>query len=136
MTVVGTFGAVKDISVSFANDVFTIRLSYHDTTLKILQADGTYEFVNIPFSCYGTWADSYGKDWSILALNTKDNVVFGSAGDIDRDSLYGYFYVSVFKEQVKNLDDLFAGYAADGCRSFYDCKKVVGSELYKGCRCV
>lgn len=133
LTVVGTFGAVKDISVSFANDVFTIRLSYHDTTLKILQADGTYEFVNIPFSCYGTWADSYGKDWSILALNTKDNVVFGSAGDIDRDSLYGYFYVSVFKEQVKNLDDLFAGYAADGCRSFYDCKKVVGSELYKGC---
>lgn len=133
LTVVGTFGTVKDISVSFANDVFTIRLSYHDTTLKILQADGTYEFVNIPFSCYGTWADSYGKDWSILALNTKDNVVFGSAGDIDRDSLYGYFYVSVFKEQVKNLDDLFAGYAADGCRSFYDCKKVVGSELYKGC---
>lgn len=133
LTVVGTFGAVKDISVSFANDVFTFRLSYHDTTLKILQADGTYEFVNIPFSCYGTWADSYGKDWSILALNTKDNVVFGSAGDIDRDSLYGYFYVSVFKEQVKNLDDLFAGYAADGCRSFYDCKKVVGSELYKGC---
>lgn len=133
LTVVGTFGAVKDISVSFANDVFTIRLSYHDTTLKILQADGTYEFVNIPFSCYGTWADSYGKDWSILALNTKDNVVFGSAGDIDRDSLYGYFYVSVFKEQVKNLDDLFAGYAADGCRSFYDCKKVVGSELYKRC---
>ena len=133
LTVVGTFGAVKDISVSFANDVFTIRLSYHDTTLKILQADGTYEFVNIPFSCYGTWANSYGKDWSILALNTKDNVVFGSAGDIDRDSLYGYFYVSVFKEQVKNLDDLFAGYAADGCRSFYDCKKVVGSELYKRC---
>lgn len=133
LTVVGTFGAVKDISVSFANDVFTFRLSYHDTTLKILQADGTYEFVNIPFSCYGTWADSYGKDWSILALNTKDNVVFGSAGDIDRNSLYGYFYVSVFKEQVKNLDDLFAGYAADGCRSFYDCKKVVGSELYKGC---
>lgn len=133
LTVVGTFGAVKDISVSFANDVFTIRLSYHDTTLKILQADGTYEFVNIPFSCYGTWADSYGKDWSILALNTKDNVVFGSAGDIDRDSLYGYFYVSVFKEQVKNLDDLFAGYAADGCRSFYDCKKVIGSELYKRC---
>lgn len=133
LTVVGTFGTVKDISVSFANDVFTFRLSYHDTTLKILQADGTYEFVNIPFSCYGTWADSYGKDWSILALNTKDNVVFGSAGDIDRDSLYGYFYVSVFKEQVKNLDDLFAGYAADGCRSFYDCKKVVGSELYKGC---
>lgn len=133
LTVVGTFGAVKDISVSFANDVFTIRLSYHDTTLKILQADGIYEFVNIPFSCYGTWADSYGKDWSILALNTKDNVVFGSAGDIDRDSLYGYFYVSVFKEQVKNLDDLFAGYAADGCRSFYDCKKVVGSELYKRC---
>lgn len=133
LTVVGTFGAVKDISVSFADDVFTIKLSYHDTTLKILQADGTYEFVNIPFSCYGTWADSYGKDWSILALNTKDNVVFGSAGDIDRDSLYGYFYVSVFKEQVKNLDDLFAGYAADGCRSFYDCKKVVGSELYKRC---
>ena len=110
-----------------------VKLSYHDTTLKVLQADGTYEFVNIPLSNYGDWANSYGKDWSILALNTKDNVVFGSAGDVARDSLYGYFYVSVFKEQVKNLDELFAGYTADGCRSFYDCKKVVGSDLYKKC---
>lgn len=47
--------------------------------------------------------------------------------------MYGYFYVAIFKEQVKNLDGLFAGYTADGCRSFYDCKKVVGSELYKTC---
>ena len=89
--------------------------------------------MNIPLTCFDEWADSYGKDWSILALNTKDNVVFKSQGDVERENLYGYFYVSVFKEQVKKFDDIFAGYTADGCRSFYDCKTVVGSDLYKFC---
>ena len=135
LTVIGSFGTPKTVSVSFDNatDTFTMRLTYHDTTLKVIQADGSYDYVNIPVSCFDTWANGYGKDWSILVLNTKDNVVFGSAGDVERKDLYGYFYVSVFKEQVKNLDGLFAGYAADGCRSFYDCKKVVGSDLYKFC---
>lgn len=135
LTVIGSFGTPKTVSVSFDNatDTFTMRLSYHDTTLKVIQADGSYDYINIPVSCFDTWANGYGKDWSILVLNTKDNVVFGSAGDVERKDLYGYFYVSVFKEQVKNLDGLFAGYAADGCRSFYDCKKVVGSDLYKFC---
>ena len=133
LAVIGTFGTIKNRFVSFENDVYTISLSYHDTTLKITQSDGTYEFVNIPLTCFDEWADSYGKDWSILALNTKDNVVFKSQGDVERENLYGYFYVSVFKEQVKKFDDIFAGYTADGCRSFYDCKTVVGSDLYKFC---
>lgn len=129
------FGAVNSerISVSCENDVYTIKLAYGRAALKAIQSDGSYEYINIPLSNFADWASGYGKDWSILVLNTKDKIVFESEFDVDPKDLYGYFYVAVFKEQVKNLDGLFAGYTADGCRSFYDCKKVVGSELYKTC---
>ena len=129
------FGAAdkNNIAVSCENDVYTIKLAYGRATLKAIQSDGSYEYINIPLSNFADWASGYGKDWSILVLNTKDKIVFESEFDVDPKDLYGYFYVTVFKEQVKNLDGLFAGYTADGCRSFYDCKKVVGSELYKTC---
>lgn len=129
------FGAVNSerISVSCDNDVYTIKLDYGRAALKAIQSDGSYEYINIPLSNFADWASGYGKDWSILVLNTKDKITFKSEFDVKPENLYGYFYVAIFKEQVKNLDGLFAGYTADGCRSFYDCKKVVGSELYKTC---
>lgn len=129
------FGAVNSerISVSCDNDVYTIKLDYGRAALKAIQSDGSYEYINIPLSNFADWASGYGKDWSILVLNTKDKIIFKSEFDVKPENLYGYFYVAIFKEQVKNLDGLFAGYTADGCRSFYDCKKVVGSELYKTC---
>ena len=129
------FGAVNSerISVSCENDVYTIKLDYGRAALKAIQSDGSYEYINIPLSNFADWASGYGKDWSILVLNTKDKIIFKSEFDVKPENLYGYFYVAIFKEQVKNLDGLFAGYTADGCRSFYDCKKVVGSELYKTC---
>lgn len=129
------FGAVNSerISVSCENDVYTIKLDYGRAALKAIQSDGSYEYINIPLSNFADWASGYGKDWSILVLNTKDKITFKSEFDVKPENLYGYFYVAIFKEQVKNLDGLFAGYTADGCRSFYDCKKVVGSELYKTC---
>ena len=129
------FGAVNSerISVSCENDVYTIKLDYGRAALKAIQSDGSYEYINIPLSNFADWASGYGKDWSILVLNVKDKITFKSEFDVKPENLYGYFYVAIFKEQVKNLDGLFAGYTADGCRSFYDCKKVVGSELYKTC---
>ena len=129
------FGAVNSerISVSCDNDVYTIKLDYGRAALKAIQSDGSYEYINIPLSNFADWASGYGKDWSILVLNTKDKITFKSEFDVKPENLYGYFYVAIFKEQVKNLDGLFAGYTADGCRTFYDCKKVVGSELYKTC---
>ena len=129
------FGAVNSerISVSCENDVYTIKLDYGRAALKAIQSDGSYEYINIPLSNFADWASGYGKDWSILVLNTKDKITFKSEFDVKPENLYGYFYVAIFKEQVKNLDGLFAGYTADGCRTFYDCKKVVGSELYKTC---
>ena len=129
------FGAVNSerISVSCENDVYTIKLDYGRAALKAIQSDGSYEYINIPLSNFADWASGYGKDWSILVLNTKDKIIFKSEFDVKPKDLYGYFYVAIFKEQVKNLDGLFAGYTADGCRTFYDCKKVVGSELYKTC---
>ena len=129
------FGAVNSerISVSCENDVYTIKLDYGRAALKAIQSDGSYEYINIPLSNFADWVSGYGKDWSILVLNTKDKITFKSEFDVKPENLYGYFYVAIFKEQVKNLDGLFAGYTADGCLSFYDCKKVVGSELYKTC---
>ena len=129
------FGAVNSerISVFCENDVYTIKLDYGRAALKAIQSDGSYEYINIPLSNFADWASGYGKDWSVLVLNTKDKITFKSEFDVKPENLYGYFYVAIFKEQVKNLDGLFAGYTSDGCRSFYDCKKVVGSELYKTC---
>lgn len=130
-----TFGAVdKDnIEVSCINDVFNIKLSYGRAMLKAIQANGDYEFIFIPLSNFADWVEGYGKEWTILVLNTNATIAFHSEFDVDPKDLYGYFYVVMYKEQVKNLDGLFAGYTANGCRSFYSCKKVVGNDVYRTC---
>ncbi len=134
LTVV-TFGKVdkNKIEVTFASDVFTIKLSYGRANLSAIQVDGSYEYINVPLSNWNDWVSGFGKDWTILVLNTNANIAFDSEFDVDPNDLYGYFYVVMYKEQVKNLDGLFAGYTADGCRSFYSCKKVVGNSVYKTC---
>ena len=134
LTVV-TFGKVdkNKIEVTFASDVFTIKLSYGRANLSAIQVDGSYEYINVPLSNWNDWVSGFGKDWTILVLNTNANIAFNSEFDVDPNDLYGYFYVVMYKEQVKNLDGLFAGYTADGCRSFYSCKKVVGNSVYKTC---
>lgn len=136
LTVIGTLGKV-DINRSTVKKqgaVYDIELAYWHATLKVTQSTGEYEFLDVPLLSYGAWCEEIDRDWSLLALNTEENTVFTSNGDVDKSILCGYFYVSVFKEQVKNLDDLFAGYSADGCRTFFTAKKVVGSDLYKFCK--
>lgn len=131
-----TFGAVdKDnIKVSCVDDVFTIKLSYGRAILKQIQVDGEQEFLNIELTNWQDWVDGFGKDWTILVLNTNANIAFDSEFDVDPKDLYGYFYVVTYKEQVKNLDSLFSGYTSDGCRSFFSCKKVEGDAVYKTCQ--
>lgn len=134
LAVIGSFGAYKECAVTKEGSVYYLVLKYHATSLKIIQADGSADFLNVELTSFADWCGAIGKDWAIDVLNTKDHIVFKSQGDINREDLYGYFYVSVFKEQVKNLDELFAGYTADGCRTFFDCKEVKGSDFYKFCQ--
>lgn len=130
-----TFGAVdkNNIKVSCVNDVYTIKLSYGRATLKQIQVDGEQEFLNIGLTNWHDWVNGFGKDWTILVLNTNATIAFDSEFDVDPKDLYGYFYVVMYKEQVKNMDSLFAGYTSDGCRSFFSCKKVQGDAVYKTC---
>lgn len=79
------------------------------------------------------WVNGFGKDWTILVLNTNATIAFDSEFDVDPKDLYGYFYVVMYKEQVKNMDSLFSGYTSDGCRSFFSCKKVQGDAVYQTC---
>ena len=142
LTVIGAFGTwdKENTTVTFADDMYTIKMAYYGTTVQIRQSDGdTVEYVRIPLSCYAEWCDGFGKDWTIQALNysytndsdTGNHVVFKSEGDVKREDLYGYFYVAVFREKVVNLDSLFAGYNADGCRVFYKSKEVRGDSVYR-----
>ncbi len=141
LTVIGEFGRWdKDrTSVTFANDVYTVKMAYYGTMVQIRQADGdTVKNVRIPLSNYAEWCNGFGEQWTIQALNysyvkdgdTEDHVVFKSEGDVSREDLYGYFYIAVFREKVTSLDSLFAGYNAQGCRVFYESKEVKGGDVY------
>lgn len=134
LTVVGKLGKFKDCAVERVGSVYYLKLNYHYATLKVIQSDGSYDFkCDIALRSFADWCTVFDKEWSVDVLNTPEHIVFESQGDINRDDLYGFFYVSVFQEQKKNLDDLFAGYTADGCRTFFDCKEVKGSDFYKTC---
>ena len=135
MSVVGAFGTVKTDAtiVKKIGSVYNIKLSYNKAFLKQIDSLGGAQFTSIPISSYSEWCDSFGYDWSIQALNTEEKVCFKEDGAVRREDLYGYFYVAVFKEQVKNLDELFAGYTAGGCRTFFSMKEVQGSFMYKLC---
>ena len=133
LRVIGKFGApdLEKTVVSFADDIYTIKLSYAYAAVKVQQADGSYEEVKVPMSSYAEWTNSFGKDWSVLFLNTAEKVIFTDTASVKPENVYGYFFVSVFKEKVKNLDMLFAGYASDGCKTFYQYEEVKGSAFYK-----
>lgn len=135
MSVVGAFGTVKTDAtiIEKIGSVYNIKLSYNKAFLKQIDSLGGAQFTSIPISSYSEWCDSFGYDWSIQALNTEEKVCFKEDGAVSREDLYGYFYVAVFKEQVKNLDELFAGYTAGGCRTFFSMKEVQGSFMYKLC---
>ena len=134
LTVIGTFGAFTGAEVTFDNPSYSMKLSYAPTTAKVIDTDGTPDFVcNIPLESFGKVASDMGKDWSILVLNQKDKIIFESQADVKRDDLYGYFFMAVFKEQVSSLDALFGGLQSDGCCSFFTAKKVKGGILYNYC---
>jgi hypothetical protein len=143
LTVIGTLGKVDltNSTVEKQGAVYKIELAYWYATVKQIQSSGDVDFCNVPLRSYETWCSLIGKDWSLLVLNSVekigdkevDKIVFSSNGDVDKSDLYGYFYVSVFQERVKDLNSWFAGYTSGGCWTICKEKKVKGSDLYKLC---
>lgn len=101
------FGAVNSerISVSCENDVYTIKLDYGRAALKAIQSDGSYEYINIPLSNFADWASGYGKDWSILVLNTKDKIIFKSEFDVKPETCTDISTLRYSKNRLKILTD-------------------------------
>lgn len=133
LRVIGSYGAVDldKSTVTFDNETLRINLKYALMGAKIQQADGSYSEIKIPMSSYADWTKSFGEDWTVMFLNSTDRIVFPDTVKYKRENVYGYFFVSVMKEQVKSLDALFAGFTSDGCKTFYQSKEVKGSGLYK-----
>ena len=75
--------------------------------------------------------DFYGKEWSILWLNSSEKKIFNYENDVDRDKLYGFFSVAVFEEQISDLNSIMSSYETKGCKTFYEQRKVSGSGIYQ-----
>lgn len=135
LNVIGEFGAVdmEKTVVERIGEVYYIKLNYCSTSLRMIQSDGQATILNVPLISFAAWADKIDTNWAIDILNMPGKQVFKSQKDVKREDLYGYFYVAVFKEQVKNFDSLFAGYTSSGVSCFFSGKEVVGSDLYKFC---
>ena len=133
LRVIGSFGAVDldNSTVTFDNETLRINLKYALMGAKIQQVDGSYSEIKIPMSSYADWTRSFGEDWTVMFLNSTEKVIFPDTVKYKRENVYGYFFVSVMKEQVKSLDALFAGFTSDGCITFYQSREVKGSGLYK-----
>ena len=123
---------IDSFSVRRELDTYIIDVEYCNASLKSISADGTdVNEVRVFLTTYADWCAGFGKDWSVFMLNTPKNTYFQYSNEIDPADLYGFFSVAVFEEQVKNLQDHFATYSADGCKTVFQSKKVVGSEIYK-----
>lgn len=133
LRVIGSFGAVDldNSTVTFDNETLRINLKYALMGAKIQQVDGSYSEIKIPMSSYADWTRSFGEDWTVMFLNSTEKIIFPDTVKYKRENVYGYFFVSVMKEQVKSLDALFAGFTSDGCKTFYQSREVKGSGLYK-----
>lgn len=123
---------VKDITVSFDGDsTYVIDLSYTETALRKMSYNGEVEEIKVPLTSYADWCNTYGNDWTILFLNNPQNKVFQYTNDIERENLYGFFSVAVFKERVTDLNYYFQDYSADGCKTVFESREVRGSDIYK-----
>lgn len=113
-------------------DTYIVDVEYCYASLKSISADGTeVNEVKVYLTTYADWCAGFGKDWSVFMLNTPKDMYFQYANEIKPEELYGFFSVAIFEKQVKNLQDHFATYSADGCKTVFQSKKIVGSDVYK-----
>lgn len=114
-----------------ATETYSFVPKYTFSSLKQLDYNGTTSEVKVPLTSYKAWASDYGKDWSILFLNSSDKQWFTYSNEVAIENLYGYFAVAVFKEQVSDFNHWFKGSTGDGCMVLSEEMKVEGSKFYK-----
>lgn len=123
---------VADLEVAFDGvSTYTIDLEYSHASLKQINYEGEMLELKIPLTSYADWCDSFGKDWSILMLNTEKKQFFRYSSDVARDNLYGLFSVAIFDEQVSDLNYWFKDVTGDGQMTIFSEKQVQGSSVYK-----
>ena len=114
-----------------ATETYSFVPKYTFSSLKQLDHNGTTSEVKVPLTSYYEWSKDYGKDWSILFLNSSDKQWFTYSNEVAIENLYGYFAVAVFKEQVSDFNHWFKGSTGDGCMVLSEEMKVEGSKFYK-----
>lgn len=114
-----------------ATETYSFVPKYTFSSLKQLDYNGTTSEVKVPLTSYYEWSKDYGKDWSILFLNSSDKQWFKYSNEVAIENLYGYFAVAVFKEQVSDFNHWFKGSTGDGCMVLSEEMKVEGSKFYK-----
>lgn len=123
---------VKTVTVTFDGvSTYNIKLDYTSASMRKMNSDGSYDEILVPLTSYATWCDFYGKEWSILWLNSSEKKIFNYENDVDRDKLYGFFSVAVFEEQISDLNSIMSSYETKGCKTFYEQRKVSGSGIYQ-----
>lgn len=120
-----------NIEVSSNGDGYKVKINYTHASLKKTDYNGNIDEVKVYITAYSDWTETFGKDWSILFLNTSEKTYFQYSNDVNYEDLYGFFSVAVFSEKVTDLNSYFAEYSAGGCKTVYQSQEVVGSDFYK-----
>lgn len=120
-----------NIEVSSNGGGYKVKINYTHASLKKTDYNGNIDEVKVYITAYSDWTETFGKDWSILFLNTSEKTYFQYSNDVNYEDLYGFFSVAVFSEKVTDLNSYFAEYSADGCKTVYQSQEVTGSDFYK-----
>lgn len=123
---------VEKVNVTFDDvSTYTVDLDYSHASLKQINYEGEMKELKVPLTSYADWCDSFGKDWSILMLNTEKKKYFKYSSDVERDKLYGLFTVAIYDEQVSDLNSYFKNATGDGTLTVFTENQVKGSTAYK-----
>ena len=133
MGIINNKSTVDTITVSYDGiGTYTVDTTYSYMAIKKKNYNGDIEGeLQVPLTCYAEWCEGYGKDWSILYLNTAGNTWFQFSNDVRRDELYGFFSVAIFEEKVSDLNFHFKNYVMDGAVTFHEFEEVRGTKVYK-----
>ncbi len=137
MTLLSSAPDKKQKLVTFDNkSTYTIEVTYGFASVKVVPSQGgEISELKVPLTNYAAWCDSfdYMRDWSIMMLNTSEQMYFRYSNEIERDEIYGYFSVATFQEKMSNISSIFAKNSGCGTVVLNTAREVKGSAFYKVC---
>ena len=114
-----------------SSSTYTAYVTYGHTSISAIDNAGRREEVKVYFSSYDEWCKSFGADWSVLMLNTKNKTYFRTSNEVDRNKVYGMFSSAIFDEQVSDINHLFRDVTGAGQMVLYQTVSAKGSALYQ-----